>query len=632
MARTRFLLPLAALALTPLVGAQLQFSYTAAALPAQNIWTDGVAIADVDADGDNDILFANGNVYGGVGGAGAQAQHLFLNNGAGTFVAGHANLNVANFNAKMVIAEDFDSDGDLDLFYASGSTGSPPRLLINQGNAQAGTTGIFADVTATNVPALALRSFSICAGDVDDDGDLDVVVTDGGTFGGTPSQALLLTNNGNAVFTNVTATNMPADLYNAQDVTLLDYDGDYDVDIALSGKGATGKRGRLYLNNGSGVFTVNTVLDAIGTGATYEWDWADLDGDSDFDASVQSVTGQSEGWGRNLGTGSAMTTSAFPAPNGNDDNEMAQLDYDNDGDLDVFVASLAGTEKAYRNNGNATFTNVNAIIQAQSDASLDVGFGDLNGDDRYDMVTAQGESGNFTDKVYMNSGAADTLGPVLIAAELPVISNPVTVAHLRASDSIADDGQCNIDTLVFDYLSNIGSSGQDGATHMGNGLFRAELPSAIGTTWIWVKYTATDAAGNVSTFGPFVLGTPPNPWTDIGFGLAGVSGIPSLVGTGPLLEGTAGAINLSNANPSAAALLFLSLASTPVPFKGGMLAAFPFFATVNLVTSPTGTIPLPFVWPAGVPSGVSLYFQYAINDPAGVAGASLSNAEQGTTP
>src|SRR5688572_17008314 len=129
------LLPLGAASLT----AQ-QFTYDATALPAQNIWTDGVEIVDIDDDQDNDILFANGSTYSS---GGAQAQHLFLNNGLGSFTAAHGQLNVANFNAKMVIAEDFDGDDDLDLMYAPEgafpATTQVPRMLINDG------TGNFTD-------------------------------------------------------------------------------------------------------------------------------------------------------------------------------------------------------------------------------------------------------------------------------------------------------------------------------------------------------------------------------------------------------------------------------------------------------------------------------------------------------
>jgi len=627
MVRSTFLLPLAALALAPLASAQT-FTYNAAALPGQvAIWTDGVAIADLDGDGDKDIAFANGTVYGGTGASGAAVQQLWLNSGAGVFVAANANLNVANFNAKMVIAEDFDNDGDRDLFYASGSTGSPPRLLRNNGAA------VFTDVTATNVPVLALRSFSLCAGDVDNDGDLDVVVNDGGTFGGTAAQARLLLNNGAGVFTDVTAAQMPVDLYNCQDITLIDFDGDFDVDIALSGKGGTGKRGRLYLNNGSGTFSINTVMDAVGSGNTYEVDWCDLDGDSDFDTAVQSTAGVSEGWGKNLGTATPILIAAFPAPNGDDDNEMAGLDYDNDGDLDVFVGSLAAKEKAYRNDGGV-FVNVNAIIQSQADATLDLGFGDLNNDGKYDMVTGQGESGNFTNKVYMNNGAADTLPPVLLASSTPVIANPTTVFHMRLSDAIADDGTTNV-SMTYSWKTNLNTLGGSGTSfHMGNGLFRSPVPTAVGTTWVWINCTAIDSSGNSASFGPTVIGTPPNPWSDIGFGTAGITGIPALNGVGTLLANTLLSINLTNAKPASTGGLFVSTLSFPQPFKGGMLAAFPFLSGFPIVL-PTGagSIAIPSIMPPGVNGlGVSLYFQYVIVDAAGPNGYSLSNTLRGQVP
>src|SRR5262245_7361390 len=119
MPRNRILLSMAVLLCARLATAQT-LVVNATALPANNVWTDGVAIADVDKDGDNDILFANGSAYGGTGATGAQPQHLFLNDGTGTFSDASVKLAVANFNAKMVIAKDFDNDGLLDLVYSSG--------------------------------------------------------------------------------------------------------------------------------------------------------------------------------------------------------------------------------------------------------------------------------------------------------------------------------------------------------------------------------------------------------------------------------------------------------------------------------------------------------------------------------
>jgi len=129
----------------------------------------------------------------------------------------------------------------------------------------------------------------------------------------------------------------------------------------------------------------------------------------------------------------------------------------------------------------------------------------------------------------------------------------------------------------------------------------------------------------------FDIGLVPGPWTDLGSGLAGVSGIPNLVGTGTLAAGSAGTLVLSNAAPSALSILFVSLASTPSPFKCGALVPVPSVAEF-LIPIGAGTIPLAWsAWPAGL-SGASLYFRYAIQDAAAVGGVALSNALRADVP
>ena len=126
---------------------------------------------------------------------------------------------------------------------------------------------------------------------------------------------------------------------------------------------------------------------------------------------------------------------------------------------------------------------------------------------------------------------------------------------------------------------------------------------------------------------------PTAPWTDLGSGLAGLTGVPALAGTGTLEAGSPGALTLTNAQPAALTNLFVSFASTPAPFKGGVLMPVPSALMLALFTNGVGSIPLAWAaWPAGVPSGSSLYFQYGIADPAAPAGVALSNALQAVTP
>lgn len=146
-----------------------------------------------------------------------------------------------------------------------------------------------------------------------------------------------------------------------------------------------------------------------------------------------------------------------------------------------------------------------------------------------------------------------------------------------------------------------------------------------------------DAGGTWSTFDTAPLQMQVNaeaimPWTDLGFALAGVAGPPQLVGTGPLVEGTPGSLDLSSAAPSALALLFVSTSSTPTPFKGGTLVTVPIDLLLGVSTDGSGAVSLAWAaWPDGL-SGLSLYFQYAIQDAAAVKGVALSNALRADVP
>jgi hypothetical protein len=73
----------------------------------------------------------------------------------------------------------------------------------------------------------------------------------------------------------------------------------------------------------------------------------------------------------------------------------------------------------------------------------------------------------------------------------------------------------------------------------------------------------------------------------------------------------------------------IGLAKASLPFKGGVLVPSPD-VVVPLATGPAGTFALPFVWPAGIPGGLQLWFQTWIQDAAAVAGFAASNGPQAT--
>ena len=109
----------------------------------------------------------------------------------------------------------------------------------------------------------------------------------------------------------------------------------------------------------------------------------------------------------------------------------------------------------------------------------------------------------------------------------------------------------------------------------------------------------------------------------LGNGLGGTNGIPTLRGSGDLVDDGPYSIELTGALENATAGLFLGLSQLGVPFKGGLLVPSPDVLVI-IPTSNDGEIDINAVWPAGVTGG-ELWLQYWIQDPGGVYGFAASN-------
>ena len=126
-----------------------------------------------------------------------------------------------------------------------------------------------------------------------------------------------------------------------------------------------------------------------------------------------------------------------------------------------------------------------------------------------------------------------------------------------------------------------------------------------------------------------------SPWTQLGHGLAGTWGTPSLWAAGTLEADTPLSLTLDDGLQNSVGYLVLGFERLDLPFSGGTLVpAFeaPTGAFVPLPTGMIGAFTIGGVWPAGVPSGLSLYTQMWIVDPAGPFGLSATNALQGDVP
>lgn len=475
-----------------------------------NEFSNQVAIADIDNDGDLDIAFANGGGFSSP--QTPQRVRLYINNGAGVFTEeSMMRLSSLTAIARDVEFGDVDGDGDLDMALAQ-DFGRPGLLLLNNG------AGSFTNVSGTNMPALNMGSPHCSFGDVDCDGDLDLLFADGVTSRFGTGRCKLFINNGSGVFTDETAARTPnVTTTQPMDGNLVDLNGDRHLDILIASRsGST----RLLFNDGTGNFTDNTAGNWPGDGITYSFDFGDSDGDGDLDIlGVNSLTAR-EGIYINNGAGAFTEMSATLIPGANnpslDDNDSKWFDYDNDGDLDFIVARLLGTERVYRNDG-ASFTLTSGVIQNLFSSALDIEVGDLDGDGDFDVVTAVGESGTFTNRLYINSGPADTMPPTI--AHIDVLGNQSDTVGPYVVKAVVRDGMTS-DRNFFPQTIELSVTLEDveeGVNQiavplvwMGYDQYRAEIPGQPAGTMVTYSANVIDAAGNQTIGSPisFVVGLP----------------------------------------------------------------------------------------------------------------------------
>lgn len=137
-------------------------------------------------------------------------------------------------------------------------------------------------------------------------------------------------------------------------------------------------------------------------------------------------------------------------------------------------------------------------------------------------------------------------------------------------------------------------------------------------------------AGGVSAGSAYVVRFT-QPWTSLGNGLAGTYGEPSLSGEGRLQWGNQVTISLWRARERALASLVVGTSALNAPFKGGTLV--PSVGAIHLMaTDASGSIWIQSAVASGLPPGTPLYLQFWIQDPAGPAGYSSSNAVTETAP
>lgn len=407
------------------------------AIPLKWRGMPGVAVIDYDGDGDLDIYVTNGP-----GRANSLYKNLLEETGDLRFVdvAAAAGVDATDMDATGVCYGDIDNDGDQDLLVLGRMEQN--RLFENDG------AGHFTNVTAHAGVGGGILGHSSCTmGDVNGDGLLDIFVSN--TFDWARQDAVfteafgynhpnqLLVNRGNNVFEDRSASSgilqlfaiPPGDSTISWSAALVDYDQDGDLDLFVTDDQAGIRpppfagipRGLLQIwkNDGTGQFT--NVTNEAGTAFTGQHmgvSFGDLNSDGHMDVFVTSIgdylapqlgipippgiastrwyLGSASGRFTNPGAGALVST-----PFGW---STAMVDYDNDADTDIvfygnldngpfFTCDNPGVVLA--NDGNGTLTWDKAATAQTHDRvargdSNGLAVGDLNNDGFADIVHVSG--------------------------------------------------------------------------------------------------------------------------------------------------------------------------------------------------------------------------------------------------
>ncbi len=440
---------------------------TPSELSAAGAWTNKLELADLDLDGDVDILFANGGDYQSPGEP--VASGAWRNNGDGTFV--DATTEILGEHALLTrVIKVADLNGDTFPDILMGTTyDTQSRLLLGS------PAGTWADVTDTHLPAAELSIGDLEFGDVDADGDLDVAIADWGDNGpinDRGGRTALWLNDGSGVFADATDAQMPETLVGfSWDIEVVDVDNDWDLDLAISCKLCPSSL--LFENDGTGTFADVTEGRLPAFTNNYEFAPIDLDGDGFLDLvtindGADTGSGVTEHVFRNDGAGSFEDATAewWPADAnlGWDDNVVVAIDIESDGDADFVIGSLDGADRLLVNDGSGRLSVVlDAFVGEPSSGTLDLAIADLNGDGRPDLVEAQGEVAE-DERIYL---ATEVLAPDTAAPIIRGEMGPRQTVLARVHDNLTPNTSLRWQSIVARW-----SGGEVPMTWYGEHLFR----------------------------------------------------------------------------------------------------------------------------------------------------------------
>ncbi|MBN2105024.1 VCBS repeat-containing protein [bacterium] len=378
----------------------------------------GCSWGDYDNDGFMDLFvtnFQNRYEIDGMSAIFFEKNFLFHNHGDGTFrkVTDEANLSEIGGSRSACWAH-LDEDAYLDLFVVNTNPANPLALPHGAGNCYYRNCGDGSFERQEDTP-FGDSGTACCCGDFDQDGDLDLYITN--VHNGGAAQNQLNKNNGDGTFTAVSSDNPDLGIISSDAggnaCTWIDYDNDDDLDLFVVN---SDQSNFLYKNLGPDQdFRFQKIMLTTPGNIIYHegidcqgCSWGDYNNDGDPDLFITCYDGNNALYA-NLGNGlfRRILWPSCVVTDGGKSRGSCWGDYDNDGDLDLYVAN-DGNEKnfLYENDGDGDFTRIYpGDITNDEDQSNGCAWADCDRDGDLDLFVANRQGSD--NKIYYNCHSTD---------------------------------------------------------------------------------------------------------------------------------------------------------------------------------------------------------------------------------